>query len=109
MIARELKQGLPHDGARHPVDRRNLLLGELGAGRQTVFDDGCGDGRDDGLRRVGQRASAAATALTIVPEGVCWALEVFLRLAVMVSLLAMFSGTVFAISRACSLAAFALL
>ena len=69
-VAAELVQRLAHQRARHLEDVGDLLLGQLGAGRQPALDDRRGDRLDDALRgarrhmlkRLGAARSARAAA-----------------------------------------------
>jgi len=50
LVAAQLVQRLPHDGARHLEDVGDLLLGQLGARHQPSLDDGRVDRFDDAPR-----------------------------------------------------------
>ena len=62
MIAAQLVERLPHEGARDLEDVGDLLLGELGARHQPPLDDRGGDRVDDALRAAGRRRVGAACA-----------------------------------------------
>jgi len=49
-VLRELKQGLPHQRARHAEMVRQFLLGQFGPRQQPVLDNGARQGLDDAVR-----------------------------------------------------------
>ena len=56
----ERAQGRAHDGAAHPEGLAEVVLRELGSGRQALLEDGGGDRAHDGAGAVGPGSDVGA-------------------------------------------------